>query len=186
MSWTLIDPAGIPPAKNGEFGFAASGTCLAAGIGSRMYLATGGIDPGRVFRSADGGHNWKVSDTPIRGGASAGVYSVRFRDARHGIAVGGDYVAPNVTTGNAAWSSDGGATWLAADVFLGGYRSGSAWVPGLCGVAIAVGPTGSDVTVDWGRTWATFDNGSFDSVQCPQPGVCWASGQKGRVAKLKF
>jgi photosystem II stability/assembly factor-like uncharacterized protein len=43
-SWALVDPAGMVPAKDGEFGFAASGTCLTAGAGSRMYLATGGAD----------------------------------------------------------------------------------------------------------------------------------------------
>ncbi|KAH8903112.1 oxidoreductase [Coniochaeta sp. PMI_546] len=186
VSWSLVDPAGMPPAKDGEFGFAASGTCLTAGAGSRMYLASGGVDPGRVFRSGDGGHSWEVTDTPIAGGAAAGVFSVRFRDAKNGIAVGGDYTAPNITADTAAWSRDGGATWQAASVFPGGYRSGSSWVPGLCGAAIAVGPTGSDVTFDGGKTWATFDDGSFDSVQCPQPGICWASGTGGRVAKLTF
>lgn len=189
-SWSLVNftPDAMPPARDGEFGFAASGTCLSAsGVGGdRVYLATGGVDPGRVFRSADGGRTWEAADTPVAGGAAAGVFSVRFRDDRHGIAVGGDYTAPEVAADTAAWSADGGATWRAADVFPGGYRSGAAWVPGLCGAAVAVGPTGSDVTLDWGRTWATFDNGSFDSVQCPQPGVCWASGTGGRVAKLKF
>lgn len=185
-TWTIVDPAGMPPARDGEFGFAASGTCLTAGVGERMYLASGGVDPGRVFRSGDGGHSWEATDTPVAGGAAAGVFSVRFRDAKHGIAVGGDYTAPNGTENTAAWSADGGATWKASSVFPGGYRSGSAWVPGLCGVAIAVGTTGSDVTFDSGKTWATFDNGSFDAVQCPEPGVCWASGAAGRVAKLKF
>lgn len=186
VSWTLVDPDGMPPAKDGEAGFAASGTWLSAGAGDRVYLASGGVDPGRVFRSGDGGRTWEVADTPIAGGAGAGVFSVRFRDARHGIAVGGDYTAPNVTANTAAWSADGGVTWTAASVLPGGYRSGSTWVPGLCGVAIAVGPTGSDVTLDGGKKWATFDHWSFDAVQCPQPGVCWASGMGGRVAKLKF
>ncbi len=64
-SWSVVDPAGMPPAKAGEFGFAGSGTCLTAGQGSSMYLASGGVDPGRVFTSADRGHPWKVADTPI-------------------------------------------------------------------------------------------------------------------------
>ena len=65
-----------------------------------------------------------------------------------------------------------------------GYRSGSAWLPHERDVALAVGPTGSDVTTDAGRSWASFDGGSFDSVECARDGSCWASGEQGRVARL--
>ena len=50
--------------------------------------------------------------------------------------------------------------------------------------ALAVGPTGSDVSYDAGRTWKRFDTGSFDAVDCTSDGACWASGEKGRVARL--
>lgn len=49
--------------------------------------------------------------------------------------------------------------------------------------ALAVGPTGSDVTRDGGRTWTRFDTGSFDAVACAGA-ACWASGEKGRIARL--
>lgn len=183
-TWTRVPSAGMPPALTGEFGFAASGTCLTAGQGQRMYLASGGAEPGRVFRSDDGGRVWRVADTPIRGAASAGVFSVQFRDARHGIALGGNFRHPTATARNAAWSDDGGVTWTTPTAKPGGYRSGSSWAPGLDEVALAVGPSGSDVTTDGGRTWQTFDTGSFDSVQCTTGLVCWASGEQGRVARL--
>lgn len=183
-SWDIVDPAGLPPALDGEFGFSASGTCISTQSG-RWYAAAGGVDPGRVFSSADG-HQWEVADSSITGGAAGGVFSVQFRDARHGIAVGGDFEAPAGAVDNAAWSDDGGVTWTAAAKFPGGYRSGSSWVPGLRGVALAVGPTGSDFTVDSGQTWHAFYNGSFDSVECIEGRVCWASGSAGRVAKLAF
>lgn len=185
-AWTLVDPAGMPPARDGEFNFAASGQCLTFGGGGRYYAASGGLDPGRIFRSGDSGATWAVTDTPIAGGEAAGVFSVVFRDSKHGIAVGGDYLLPNKTSGNAAWSGDGGVTWTPATVFPAGYRSGVAWVPGRCNVAIAVGPSGSDITRDGGRTWTTFDTGSFDSVECPSKEVCWASGERGRIARLVF
>jgi hypothetical protein len=51
-------------------------------------------------------------------------------------------------------------------------------------VALAVGPSGSDVTIDAGRTWRSFDTGSFDSVECTADLACWASGEQGRVARL--
>ena len=183
-TWSLVDPAGMPPAQGTEFAFAASGTCLTAGQGQTTYLGTGGIDPPRIFVSKDRGHTWSVTTAPLIGGPSAGVFSVRFRDRHNGIAVGGDFANPTSALGNAAWSSDGGITWRPASVLPAGYRSGSAWLPQERDVALAVGPSGSDVTTDAGRTWSPFDSGSFDSVDCSSDGACWASGEQGRVANL--
>lgn len=184
-TWKVLDPAGMPPARPGEFGFAASGTCLTAGEGSSMYLASGGTHPGRVFTSHDRGQTWKVADTPIAGGPAAGVFSVQFRDQKRGIAVGGDYLNPTGAQDNAAYSSDGGRTWQAPTSFPAGYRSGSAWVPFLRSVALAVGPSGSDISRDSGRSWHALDSGSFDSVECTVDGSCWASGEQGRVATAR-
>ena len=183
-SWSLIDPAGMPDALTGEFAFAASGTCLSAGAGQRTYLASGGVDPGRLFTSDDRGHTWTVTDTPVAGGPSAGIFSVTFRDAKRGVIVGGDFAAPTGAVDNAAWTADGGATWTASTSNPSGYRSGSAWVNGTPATVLAVGPTGSDVSIDGGRAWSTFDTGSFDSVECTLDGACWASGEQGRVAVL--
>ncbi|KAM0331368.1 hypothetical protein ACHAQA_003040 [Verticillium albo-atrum] len=181
-SWSIVDPSGMPPALAGEFGFSASGTCITTTAG-RWYLAAGGVDPGRVFRSEDG-HEWQAASAEITGSEAGGVFSVRFRDEKHGVAVGGDFTVPEGAERNAAWSADGGETWTAAEGFPQGYRSAVAWVGGLCSVAVAVGPTGSDVTVDGGRTWTEFDGGAFDSVECVGRKVCWASGPSGRVARL--
>lgn len=183
-SWKIVDSSGMPPALEGEFGFAASGTCLEVAAG-RWYLASGGVDPGRIFRSSDG-HHWKVSNSSVAGAAGGGVFSVRFKDAKHGIALGGDYENPTGAVNNAAWSSDGGVTWKQALKFPGGYRSGSTWVPGLHNAALAVGPTGSELSIDGGKSWYGFDNGTFDSVECVDGLTCWASGSKGRVARLTW
>jgi hypothetical protein len=48
---------------------------------------------------------------------------------------------------------------------------------------IAVGPTGSDVSDDGGRTWRAFDTTPLDAVDCV-PLTCWASGPNGAVAVL--
>ncbi len=120
----------------------------------------------------------------MAGGASAGIFSVDFRDARRGVIVGGDFAAPAGAVDNAAWTDDGGATWTKSTVNPTGYRSGSAWVPGTARTVLAVGPTGSDVSTDGGRMWSTFDTGSFDAVECTNDGACWASGEQGRVGIL--
>lgn len=183
-TWDIVDAAGMPAALEGEAGFAASGTCLEAAAG-RWYLASGGVDPGRIYRS-ENGKEWEVGNSSITGGAAAGVFSVRFRDDECGIAVGGDYQNPTGNVNVSSWSDDGGVTWQPSESFPAGYRSGASWVPGRAKTAVAVGTSGSDITVDGGRNWRTFDNGTFDAVECVSKHTCWASGSKGRVAKLSL
>ena len=187
-SWSVRPTTGMPEALPGEFAFAASGTCLVTADrngGDRAWFATGGAERSRVFATTDRGRTWRVSDTPLPGGPTAGVYSLAFRDPRNGIAVGGDYATPQSAPDGAATSRDAGRTWTTSDVVPGEYRSGVAWVgPGP--IALTVGPTGSDISRDAGRTWTRFDTGSFDAVLCAPDRSCWASGTNGRVAKLTW
>ena len=183
-TWSVLPPTGMPPALPGEFAFAASGTCLVA-AGGRAYFATGGGATARVFRSDDLGRTWRVTGTPVPSGPSAGIYSLAFRDRDTGVAVGGDYAAPSSAPSGAVVTRDGGRTWAVARTVPGEYRSGAAWMTRL-GPVLAVGPTGSDVSYDGGRHWSPFDAGSFDAVDCGGLAVCWASGEQGRVARLRW
>lgn len=181
-SWQPFTPAQMPAAIDGEFAFAASGTCIVSRPGHRYWIATGGIETPRVFATKDGGEHWTVREVPMRGGPTAGIYSLAFRTAHQGVAVGGAFDDPTNGLDAAARTRDGGTSWTPGGD-LGGYRSGVAFIPGAPRTWIAVGPTGSDVTVDDGRTWSTFDDKRFDSIQCV-PRACWASGTEGRVARL--
>jgi photosystem II stability/assembly factor-like uncharacterized protein len=184
-SWQVQPGAGMPAALDGEFAFAASGTCLTA-TGHDAWFATGGGASARVFHSRDGGLTWSVANSPVPSGPTAGIYSLAFRDRGHGIAVGGDFAAPTVAPDAAATSRDGGTTWVGARREPGEYRSAVAWRSTRGDAAFAVGPTGSDLTTDGGRTWTRFDTGSFDAVSCARDGACWASGENGRIAKLRW
>lgn len=77
---------------------------------------------------------------------------------------------------------DGGTSWRLVTGAPPEYRSGATRVNGH--TAIAVGPTGSDVSTDHGRKWIRFDSGSFDTTDCANPNAYWASGEQGRVACL--
>ncbi|MBA2772815.1 MAG: oxidoreductase [Nocardioidaceae bacterium] len=180
-TWAVQSDAGMPTAEDGEFAFAASGTCVVSGPGHTYWFATGGVDQPRIFRSADGGRSWSATETRLRGGLSSGVYSIDFRDPRHGVIVGGDYADEDNGQHAAAVSRDGGRTWELSDVPVSGYRSGVAYANGR--TVIAVGPNGSDVSFDGGRTWQSFDDDRYDGVQCARS-ACWASGTDGRVARL--
>jgi photosystem II stability/assembly factor-like uncharacterized protein len=179
-SWQVRSSAGMPDALAGEFAFAASGTCLVS-AGGRAYFATGGGSESRVFTSRDFGRSWSVTSTPIPSGETAGIYSLAVKSSGTAIAVGGDFAAPTVAPAGAAYLR--GHTWTVARKVPGEYRSGAAWM-GRGPTALAVGPTGSDISYDAGRTWKRFDTGSFDAVACADDGSCWASGVKGRVARL--
>ncbi|WP_202867518.1 WD40/YVTN/BNR-like repeat-containing protein [Kribbella pittospori] len=188
-SWKVQSNEGMPAALPGEFAFAASGTCLVAGHGRSAWFATGGGDRPRVFRTFDGGRHWKVSDSPMASGPAAGIFSLAFRGPLFGVAVGGDFEKPTEAVKAASVTSDGGRTWklVPADKAPKGYRSGSHFVPWSPATVIAVGPSGSDVSFDGGRSWKQFYDGSFDSVECGGHGSqagCWASGAKGAVARL--
>ena len=181
QSWQVV-PAEMPAALPGEFAFAASGECLVTAAGHHAWFASGGAAEARVFRSGDRGETWEVSATPMLTGPSAGIFALAFRDPRHGLAVGGDFAVPDQAPDSLALTADGGSTWALAGDAPNEYRSGATWMTGR--VAIVVGPTGSDVSLDGGGSWQGFDSGSFDTVDCAHSGACWASGEQGRVAYL--
>jgi photosystem II stability/assembly factor-like uncharacterized protein len=133
-------------------------------------------DPAACF---DGFLRFEKEKLPMAGAsASAGVFSLALRDAQHGIAVGGDYTKPNDSTGTAAWTADGGKTWTAAEKPPHGYRSAVAW-DADAKAWIAVGPNGSDVSYDDGKTWSPLDSGNWNALSLP-----WVAGPDGRIAKL--
>jgi photosystem II stability/assembly factor-like uncharacterized protein len=117
QTWRAIPPPRLPPAVEGEGSFAASNTCIAivphelAKNDADIWFATGG-KVARVFHSANRGQSWDVFDTPIvHGPDSAGIFSIAFRDALHGVIAGGDYKRPNDDGPNLAFTDDGGKTW---------------------------------------------------------------------------
>jgi len=179
-SWNVV-AADMPVALPGEFAFAASGQCLVS-KGRRAWFGTGGGAQARVFRSDDGGESWQVSATPIHSGPTAGIFALAFRDKKHGLAAGGDFLTPTVSPDALALTKDGGEQWQLVSAAPNEYRSGAAWVTGHD--AVVVGPSGSDASTDGGKTWTGFDNGSFDTVDCGHGKACWASGEQGRVARL--
>ena len=182
-SWDVVD-AEMPDAIAGEFAFAASGQCIVAAGKRHAWFATGGGAEARVFRTEDGGDSWRVASTPVRSGPSAGIFALAFRDKVHGLAIGGDFAVPEPAPNGLALTQSGGRHWqLVPDADAPNeYRSGAIWINNR--EALAVGPTGSDVSFDRGRTWTEFDGGSFDTVDCAERSACWASGERGRVAKL--
>ncbi len=181
-SWKRVVSSKMPRAIDGEAAFAASGTCLIANGKSDAFLVSGG-DAARVFRSTDRGVTWTVANTPMVNGTSgSGIFSIAMFDEKNGVIVGGNYENPNNNNKNLAFTSDGGVTWSAGKG-LGGYRSGVAFVDRK--TIIAVGSSGSDMSVDGGKTWTNLNKINYNVVQAKGKKAIWAAGATGHVAKMK-
>jgi hypothetical protein len=124
--------------------------------------------------------------TPIRSNnESSGIFSVAFLDSRIGIVVGGDYRKEKEAADNIALTTDGGSTWdLVTSNGLSGFRSAVTYVGK--NTVIAVGPSGTDVSTDGGKSWKQTDTLGFHALSSLKNGkALWGVGEKGRVAKFK-
>jgi len=170
-----------PVALDKEGAFAASNSCLVVRGKRQAWFGTGGPGAARVFHSNDGGKSWSVATTPIRNdSASAGIFSLAFRDRLHGIAVGGDYNKPTETAQNIAVTDDGGKTWTTPKgPPPAGFRSAVCNLSGR--MWITVGTSGSDISTDGGQSWKRLDSGSYNAIEL-SPLQLWTAGPKGRIA----
>jgi photosystem II stability/assembly factor-like uncharacterized protein len=186
-TWTRVPPASLPPALAGEGAFAASGTNIAVLGKTHAWIGTGAGAKARVLRTTDRGRTWQVSDTPLAAAQSAGIFSIAFRDAQHGVVVGGDYRKEQEAVDNLAITSDGGATWKLVKG-LSGFRSVVAYVPGTNKPAlVALGPSGGDYSLDDGQTWSRIEGPGFDTFSfVPRKPTGWAAGANGALGKLVF
>jgi hypothetical protein len=146
---------------------------------------------------------WKVDRDRLplaAGNASSGGFSLKVIDGdetlHYAVAVGGDYANPEQRKGTAAWWSAATNRWQAAAVPPGGFRSAVDIVDGTATVGepdhatwITVGPNGSDLSRDNGRSWQPIEHappdigkgGEWNALSLP-----WAVGPNGRIAKLNY
>jgi photosystem II stability/assembly factor-like uncharacterized protein len=186
----------VPAAQVGEAGFASSGTCMAT-VGNRFaWFATGGASPSRVVATRDRGDHWESYPTPLRGSPSAGVFSVAFRDRRHGIVAGGDLDPAAAPFDNIATSRDGGATWEVGGKAPIGTIYGIAyaeqddgrhgWRGGRVTV-VATSPLGTAWSSDEGGTWTQIDGlAGLWAVAFTDRSVGWAVGINGQIVRISF
>ena len=185
-SWTRISPDQLPANQTGEAAFAASGTSLLVRSGKQkqVWIGSGGTGKGRVFASADAGKTWAVTETNLLANQTSGIFGLWFSaDGQRGMAVGGDYKQEKAASANVSVTNDGGKTWQAATPTN---PQGLKEAVGALTTRrlVAVGPSGTCYTDDFGQTWTPIDESAFHTISCAD-GQCWAAGAKGKVAVLK-
>jgi photosystem II stability/assembly factor-like uncharacterized protein len=183
--WSRVPTANLLPALENEGAFAASGTNIAVLGQSHAWIGTGAAAKARVLRTADAGRTWQVANTPLAAGPSAGIFSIAFRDAKHGVIAGGDYRKEQEAVDNLAVTNDGGITWALVKG-LSGFRSVVAYVPGTK-TLVALGPSGGDYSTDDGLTWKPIDGRGFDTFSfVPRKAIGWGAGANGALGRLEF
>ena len=183
-SWKAIPKGKLDPptAIGGEGAFAASGTCIATEGNSNVWFATGGTTA-RIFHSTDAGRSWVWSPSPIvHGEASSGIFSIAFRDAKHGVIVGGDYKQPEKDGPNLAFTNDGGRTWRLGWASPQAYFSAVAF-PYKNRSAILV--AGSSQAAYLGnltaKSWTKIWNLNLNAISVRPDGSAIAVGPKGAI-----
>jgi len=188
IAWTAIPEESLPPAQPGEGGFAASGTCVVTQGDSTIWIGTGNASVARVLRSDDRGRTWTSADSPIVAGEAAGITSVAFRDALHGVVVGGDIGVPDATGNRVARTEDGGRSWVpGGEPPFPGAVYGAAYVPASGPpILVSVGPGGSAYSRDDGRTWSALDTLAYWGLGFAGPEAGWLVGPQGRITQVRF
>jgi photosystem II stability/assembly factor-like uncharacterized protein len=179
QTWRELPRDALPPVLPNEAAFAASGTSLVVAGTSHAWIGTGGGTSARVFRSTDRGRTWQVSDTGLRGGELRGIWGLRFRNKKRGIALGGSYGEPTAPP-PVIQTRDGGRVWQPAQVPPTGLLECAALV-GKRGLLV-VGRAGTAYSPDFGTTWLREDDSAFHAVSVAGK-TGWAVGAKGAVGK---
>jgi photosystem II stability/assembly factor-like uncharacterized protein len=186
--WKDMGRDNMPAALPNEGAFAASNSSLFVDD-ENIYFGTGGAVKARVFHSTDRGHTWAVIETPIAAGnASSGIFSLDCKGGNVLFAAGGDYRDVSRAFHSAAYFHsgpylpDGDTAWHLSKQQPGGFRSGVASVDGA--TVVAVGPSGEDVSHDFGVTWAHTDSLNLNAVTILDIYNGWAVGPKGTIARF--
>jgi photosystem II stability/assembly factor-like uncharacterized protein len=198
-TWQSIS-GNMPPALPGEFSFAASGTCVATQGANNAWIGTGGGSVSRILATTDGANTWAAYDTPIVSSASAGVFTVDFRDGLNGIVGGGDLDPSDPDNARTATSGDGGKTWTLTNappvtgaIFgLSYVRQIGTCKDALCQetaryVVVTADSGGAAWTPDEGTTWYVLPGvtGCW-AVAFASPNAGWLVGTGGQIIKIAF
>ncbi len=185
-TWEPIDSERLPPALEGEGGFAASGTCVSVQGESTAYVAMG-VNGARILRTKDRGESWDVIRTPVpHENETSGLTSVAFLGSGAGVVAGGDISTPDDYEDTVAVSEDAGESWwLVAGPTFPGAVYGIAYVPGAPTPSfVAVGPGGASYSLDNGSTWASLSTDSYWSVAFTPSGTGFLVGPEGRLTQV--
>jgi photosystem II stability/assembly factor-like uncharacterized protein len=181
-TWLPVNPANIPSMQENEAAFAASGTSLVTSGRKNAYICTGGGEFAQIYKTENQGEIWSVVKTNMPAGKTNGLFGLRFWNDRNGIAVGGDYQEVTKPIPNVLLTSDGGKTWQdTPQTTPVGLKEGVSIYQKK--ILIAVGPSGTCYSKDFGKSWIMIDKTPFHAISISGNGI-WAVGGRGSIYRL--
>lgn len=182
-TWLELPTTSRPLLNSGEASFAASGTGIQCLGKSELIIATGGMTS-RLFRSTNKGKSWRTQQPALRqGDEGTGIFSVEFYDQQNAMVVGGDFKKATDTTGNAAFTQDGGRTWHQPNRPPLGYRECVVYLNKR--TLVTTGPSGTEISYDGGKNWQPLSNEGFHVVRKARQGSLVVLAGNEKLAVLK-
>ncbi len=187
QSWARVEPSRVPPARQGEGGYASSGACAVAGPGGEGWIVTNGGpgqgDGDRILATTDYGQTWTARDVPIgstEGGV--GLSTAAWTDSFRFVGLLGAVDSTVVLR-----SGDDGFEWKRlSGVGVGMVYGLAAYdAQGQTYVA-ATGPDGLSVSSDGGATWRLLTSAELWTVAAHPDGGFVAAGRGGIVARVRM
>ncbi len=150
-NWTQVPGTSIPnplTSGAGEYGLNGGNS----GVAGTFWFVT---DRGRLFKTTDMGVTWTVAQAPLTSfGSTAQSGTAIFSNATNG------YLLKTVgTTYTYYTTTNGGATWSAANTFTGTRRILS-YIPNTSNIVATslAAPTGTSLSTDNGATWTEVES----------------------------
>lgn len=180
-----------PEMNKGEASFAASGTNIRYITRKTIVIATGG-KKSNLHMSRNRGRDWQTIPTPMLSGKeSTGIFSfMRTNFVWQWFIAGGDYLNDTVSTANFFYSTDKGKSWQAPETTTRGYREclavlrdESKQTTGSKAI-FAVGPSGIDISTDYGVNWKPLSDEKGFHVMKPSRdhNLMFLAGSNGKLA----
>jgi Secretion system C-terminal sorting domain len=165
----------------------ASTTNACTVVGDSIWA---GNTSSRIAFSPDKGATWQFQNLQSvpNFGADRFVISIAFKDARNGIALGGD---PKTETTYLAQTNNGGATWTSLTTYPFKIGEFIEYIPGTSGGFVVGAFTGglTAYTTNFGKSWIKIDDQVTNSLRFINPQTGWigkGSTKAGGPAMYKW
>ena len=186
-TWQPEAPGRLPPTRDGEAIFSASGTNIALLDGRDFDYAV--ISGGLVSNLYLIGRKGKANAIhPLRiaaGNESSGAFSLATDRRRIFYCIGGDYKQPDARSGTFVWTTDQAKSWkTSVSAAPSGYRSCIRIIDGER--MVACGTNGVDLCLE-PAAWTHVSTESFNvCAVSPDKKRIFFGGGKGRIGMLRL